>query len=126
MIRAIREMRCGRTPTLWLGLATWLLRGRIRERCGAMLWSLLSDHRAKLRTWLAAGLERITNAYEAQAALFRDRLRAAGDGQLTDASIGDLETDLNLLQQTTPIAPPAGNALHEDERLDKSTQSVPS
>jgi GTP-binding protein EngB required for normal cell division len=125
-LRDIPDVRCSKLIALWPRFARWSLHRRIRERCGAMLWSLLSDHRAKLRTWLAAGLERITNAYEAQAALFRDRLRAAGDGQLTDASIGDLETDLNLLQQTTPIAPPAGNALHEDERLDKSTQSVPS
>lgn len=72
-----------------------------------MLWSLLSDHRAKLRTWLSASLERLTNAYEAQAAPFRDRLRAAGDGQPGEGEapaepIEELEADLKLLRQIAP------------------------
>jgi GTP-binding protein EngB required for normal cell division len=125
-LRDIPDVRCPRLFALWPRFARWSLHRRIREHYGAMLWSLLSDHRAKLRTWLAASLERLTNAYEAQAALFRDRLRAGGDGQLTDGSIGGLETDLKLLRQTAPIAPSTGTALHEDERPDKSAQSVPS
>ena len=103
-LREIPDVHCWRILALWPGLATWLLRRRIRECCGAMLWSLLGDHRAKLRTWLSSSLERLTNAYEAQAGLFRDKLRAAGDGQPGGESIKELEADLKLLQPFSPFS----------------------
>lgn len=102
-LRDIPDVRCPRLLAIWPRLARCSLRRRIHERCGAMLWSLLNDHRAKLRTWLAAGLERLTNAYEAQAALFRDKLRAAGDGQSSGEPIEELEADLRALQQLAPM-----------------------
>jgi GTP-binding protein EngB required for normal cell division len=103
-LRDIPDVRCSRLLALWPRLATWLLRGRIRDRCGAMLYSLFRDHRAKLRTWLSASLERLTNAYEAQAALFRESLRTGGDGQAREGEapaepIDELEADLELLRR---------------------------
>lgn len=124
-LREIPDMHCSRLLAPWPGLATWLLRGRIRERCGAMLWSLLSDHRAKLRTWLSASLERLTNAYEAQAALFRERLRTAGDGQPGGEPIEGLEADLSLLRQIAPVPSSAGGAGNQAECRDTSAQSAP-
>jgi len=101
-LRDIPDVRCSKLLAVWPRFARWSLRRRIDERCGAMLWSLLSDHRAKLRTWLAASLERLTNAYEVQAALLRDKLRAAGDGQAAGEPIEGLEADLELLRRIAP------------------------
>jgi GTP-binding protein EngB required for normal cell division len=115
-LRDIRDVRCSRMLALWPGLATWLLRGRIHDRCGAMLWSLLSDHRAKLRTWLAASLERLTNAYEAQATLFRDRLRAGGDGQPSGDSTDELGADLRMLWEIAPSS--MKSALDQEHAVD--------
>lgn len=106
-LREIPDLRCARMLAWWPGLATWLLRRRIHDRGGAALWSLFSDHRARLRTWLADSLERLTNAYEAQAALYRERLRDGGDGEPGGESIEELETDLERLGQIAP-RPAAG------------------
>ncbi len=106
-LREIPDLRCVRILAWWPGLATWLLRRRIHDRCGAALWSLFSDHRSKLRTWLADSLERLTNAYEAQAALYRERLRDGGDGEPGGESIEELESDLEQLGRIVP-GPAAG------------------
>lgn len=120
-LREIPDVRCPRLLAAWPRFARWSVRRRIHERCGAMLWALLSDHRAKLRTWLAASLERLTNAYEAQAALVRDRLRAGGAGEPIGESIEELEADLKLLAQIAPAGTtPALRRRREGLRLASS------
>jgi len=113
-LRDIPDVRCPKLLALWPRFARWFLHRCIRERCGVMLWSLFSDHRGKLRAWLAASLERLTNAYEAQAALFRDTLRATGEGEPGGESTEELEADLRTL---SGIATPDKSGAPADEAV---------
>jgi len=113
-LRDIPDVRCPKLLALWPRFARWFLHRCIRERCGVMLWSLFSDHHGKLRAWLAASLERLTNAYEAQAALFRDTLRATGEGEPGGESTEELEADLRTL---SGIATPDKSGAPADEAV---------
>jgi len=121
-LRDLPDLRCPRLLAVWPRLACWFMGRRIRTRCGAMLRSLLSDHRAKLRAWLAAGLERLASAYEAHAALLRDRLRAADDGQPGGEPVEELQADLKLLQDASGSS---SAALLEDGAVPDRTDSGP-
>lgn len=83
----------------WRGLGAWWVRRRVRERCRWAIWSVLSSHRSGLRNWMKVNLERLTDAFEAHAALFRERLASGGDGRADGATIEDLRAELDSLRR---------------------------
>jgi GTP-binding protein EngB required for normal cell division len=99
---AIADVRCPRMFTWWTGLALWLARRRICSDCNGAIWSALRDHRFRLRDWLKASLDRLTDAYEADVALFRDQLRHTRDGRAGGVAIEDVKADLDQLRHLVP------------------------
>jgi len=82
----------------WPAPARWIVRRRIMRRGYWAIWSALSAHRRKVRTWLEENLDCVCQAYESYVVLFRDQLRHTGDGRVGIESAEQVQADLEILR----------------------------
>ena len=96
----IPEVRYPQLSSWWPALALRITKQRIMRRGYWPIWSALSDHRRKVRAWLKDNLDRVCQAYESYAALFRDQLRhtGTGDGRVGFENAEQVQADLALLR----------------------------
>ena len=95
-LNALPRVRCSRLLSVVPGVARWLIRRNVRRHGYWAIWSVLSDYRTKLRTWLTVELRRLSDAYDAHIAPIRIRLAASPCADSppvagTDGLLADLE-----------------------------------
>ncbi len=100
-LAAIPDIRPSKLLMSWRWLARARLRAGLRRHCRWPIETALGDHRRELRTWLKTNLDRLVEAYETHAGVYREELRrateASGDGGRAEDS--SLEEDLDRLQR---------------------------
>ncbi|MEP0844107.1 MAG: dynamin family protein [Phycisphaerae bacterium] len=100
-LAAIPDVR----PSKWLASWRWLarrrLRAALRRHCRWPIETALGDHRRALRAWVKTNLNRLVEAYETQAGVYREALRRAADSSADDGRDRDpsLEEDLETLRR---------------------------
>ena len=94
----ISQIQYPRLFSWWPALALRVTRQRIMKQGYCPIWSVLCDHRRKVQAWLKDNLDRICQAYESYAALFRDQLRHAGNRRAGVESAQQAQADLTLLR----------------------------
>lgn len=122
-LNALPRVGCSRLLSVVPGVARWLIRRNVRRHGYWAIWSVLSDYRTKLRTWLTVELRRLSDAYDARIAPIRTRLAATLTADSPPAAANDgLLADLEQLRKlmghpaalednhatTEPIAPREG------------------
>ena len=100
----IPKVRYPQISSWWPALALRIVRRRIMRQAYWAIWSALSDHRRKMRTWLRDNLDGLCQAYESYAALFRDQLRHTGDGRVGMESTEQLQADLAFLRRFSAVS----------------------
>jgi len=118
--KALLEIPNPRRPLLlaWCPpLARWAYARRVRRMCRWAIDLELRNHRYKVRDWKKANLERLVEAYEARAGLYREQLRRLQDGDHADArEVADIRADLDRLSNKTPPPPePPGDSFPAGE-----------
>jgi hypothetical protein len=103
-LKGIPEVRYPRFFLGWPTLAMRITKKRILRHGYWPIWSALSDHQRKVRTWLKGNLDSVCQAYESYAALFRDQLRHTGDGRVGVESAEQVQADLALLHGLSTIS----------------------
>jgi hypothetical protein len=105
-LNKIPTLHCPRLWTAWPGMCKWLMRRRIERSAHAAMWSVLSDYRARLRTWLTDQLRRVTDSFESQIAIVRERTAAPeDDGGRSPIPAGQVRADIEVLRALLPRAP---------------------
>jgi len=97
-LKGIPEVRNPRLFLWWPALAMRITKKRILRHGYWPIWSALSDHQRKVRTWLKGNLDSVCQAYESYAALFRDQLRHIGEGRVGFESAERVEADIARLR----------------------------
>ena len=100
----IPKVRYPRIFSWWPARALRIIRRRIMRQGYRPIWSALSDHRRKVRAWLKDNLDRVCQAFESYAALFRDQLRHTGDWRVAVESAEQIQADLALLRGLSPVS----------------------
>jgi len=118
--KALSKIPSPRRPLLlaWCPpLARWGYARRVRRVCRWAIDLELRNHRYKVRDWKKANLERLVEAYEARAGLYREQLRRLQDGEEAEApEAADIRADLDRLSNTVPPpTEPPGDASPEGE-----------
>lgn len=105
-LHQVPEIRPWAILAWWPFLARIIFRHRVRKHAYWPIHSVTRGYRQKLREWTRVGLQRIVEAYEARAGLYRERLKeaaeAGSDGDATDTS--QLLKDLAVLRSGLPMA----------------------
>lgn len=97
-LSSLPQARCSRLLAAWTSVAEWSQRSELRREAGLALWSLIHDHRLKLRRWLEVNLQHMLDAFEARVAVFRARFGGTAEQGASDETVARIRADLAALR----------------------------
>ena len=83
---------------LWRAAAVRSAQRKMRSQYAARMWSVVRDHRLKLRSWTERNLRHVTNAFEARVAVYRAKLDASAEDEEPARMQEKLQLDMALLR----------------------------